>query len=171
MSGAIFGREARRRDVQRPSSIYRANAGAVRFPGAATRGSSTRRRSYAPIPCPLPSAMIRAPARPHRFALDQVAPAQSIEGTAMIKDAQICGFCGFYREGIGGGFLPAQFPFAPNRRADGAAIAGRNGPCSRAPRSWPLRVRGKPLPASRRASRRRGIDRSSWLQAPRQPAR
>ena len=39
MSGAIFGREARRRDVQRPSSIYRMNAGAVRFPGVATRGS------------------------------------------------------------------------------------------------------------------------------------
>ena len=72
--------------------------------------------------------MIRTPAWPDRFALDQVAPAQSIEGTAMIKDAQICGFFGFYREGIPGRFLPAQSPFAPNCRADGAAIGGRNGP-------------------------------------------
>jgi hypothetical protein len=49
----------------------------------------------------------------------------------MINDAQICGFFGFYLEGIAGGFLPAPSLVAPNRRADGAATAGRNGPCSR----------------------------------------
>ena len=79
----------------------------------------------------------------------------------MIKDAQICGFLRFYREAIAGDLLLAQSPVATNRRADVAAKAGRNGPCSRATRRRLRRVLGKPLLAARLASRRRGIDRGS----------
>jgi hypothetical protein len=56
-------------------------------------------------------------------------------------------------------------------RPGGAATEGRSGPCNRAPRTRPRRGRRGPLPACRLAPRRRGTVRSSWLLAPRRPAR
>jgi hypothetical protein len=47
-------------------SIYCANAGTVHFPAVRIRGSSARRRSYAPIACPLGLAMTPTPRGSHR---------------------------------------------------------------------------------------------------------
>ncbi len=84
--------------VRQPSAlyIYCANAGSVRFPAVLASGKSAWRRSYAPISCPLRFSTIRTPSRSHRRAY-QAAPAQSNEGTATIKDAQVRGFFEFCR--------------------------------------------------------------------------
>jgi hypothetical protein len=122
---------------QPPSLYHHANAGIVCFSAVLVRGYSAWRRSYAEILCPLRSAMIRTLACSHHLAPNEVAPARPNDGIAIIEDARIRGFFGFYREGIAGGFLLAQSALHRDWMNMRRRVrAGRTAPLSRSRSGW-----------------------------------